>query len=285
MASQNTIELCAQHAETAHSVAQAMIAEVRRIEHKYSRYRDDSILSAINRRAGRQALSVDDETSALLDYAQTCYQLSDGLFDITSGILRRAWNFQTAELPHPEQLSTLRPLIGWSRVHWQHPQFFLPVPGMEIDFGGFGKEYAADRAAAISIELGIKHGFINLGGDVRIVGPQADGSPWRIGIQHPRQPNAVIATIELIQGALATSGDYQRYFDRDGRRYCHVLNPYTGYPVDYWQSVTVTAPLCITAGTSSTIAMLSEDRAQTFLAEQKLRYLAVAADGSVCTVL
>ena len=103
---------------------------------------------------------------------------------------------------------------------------------MEIDFGGIGKEYAADRVATICLEHGLRHGLVNLGGDIRAIGPQADGTPWRVGIRHPRVQDAAIAGFDLAAGALATSGDYERYFEIDGKRYCHILNPTTGMPVD-----------------------------------------------------
>ncbi len=153
---------------------------------------------------------------------------------------------------------------------------------MEIDFGGIGKEYAADRIASICFERGIEHGLANLGGDVRAVGSRPDGTKWRIGIRHPRIGGELIASLELANAAVATSGDYQRFFEIDGRRYCHLLHPRTGMPVMHWQSVSVVAPLCVVAGTCATIAMLLEAEAETFLAAQKIKYFAVAANGAVC---
>jgi len=152
---------------------------------------------------------------------------------------------------------------------------------MEIDFGGIGKEYAADRAATLCIEHGIAHGLVNLGGDVRATGPQPDGAPWRVGIRHPRRAGAVLATVALEAGAVATSGDYERCFEISGRRYCHILNAGTGLPVAHWQSVSVIAPLCVVAGSCATIAMLLEHKAEAFLRDQGLRYLAVAPDGAL----
>ena len=152
---------------------------------------------------------------------------------------------------------------------------------MEIDFGGIGKEYAADRAATICIEQGIAHGLVNLGGDVRAIGTQADGTPWRVGIRHPRADGRAIAYVDLADGAVATSGDYERYFDLDGRRYCHILNPRTGMPVAHWQSVSVVAPLAVVAGSCATIAMLMEAGGEAFLAAQGFSYIAVAPDGTL----
>ncbi len=265
----------------ARRAADAAIADVKRIETKYSRYRDDSVTTRINRAAGRDAVAIDAETVALLDYAQRCHDLSDGLFDITSGVLRRAWDFRRRppKLPDAPTLEAARALIGWERVEREGGRVRLPRAGMEIDFGGMGKEYAADRAATILQEAGIAHALVNLAGDVRALGAQPGGTPWRVAIRHPRRDNAVIAYVELADGAVATSGDYERCFDLDGRRYCHILNPRTGMPVAHWQSVSVVAPLCVVAGSCATIAMLQEARGEAFLAAQGLHYVAVGADG------
>jgi thiamine biosynthesis lipoprotein len=131
------------------------------------------------------------------------------------------------------------------------------------------------------LEHGLVHVPVHLGGDVRAAGPQQDGAPWRIGIRHPRQADEVIATVELAAGALATSGDYERFFEIDGCRYCHLLNASTGWPVRYWQSISVVAPVCVVAGSCSTIAMLLEAAGEAFLDSQGVRYLAIAEDGTL----
>lgn len=260
--------------------AAACIAEVRRIEHAYSRYRPDSIVSRINAAAGSgAAIEVDAETAGLIDFADGLHRASDGLFDITSGVLRRAWDFRAARLPAPATVEALLPLIGWSSVHWRDGRIALPRAGMELDFGGFGKEYAADRAHAVLREHGVCAGYVNLGGDIRVVGPQPDGRPWRFAIQHPRDPGAAVASVPLADGALATSGDYERYIEVAGRRYCHVLDPRTGWPVDAWQSISVSAPLCAAAGALCTIAMLRGAGATDFLAAQGVDFLAIDAAG------
>jgi FAD:protein FMN transferase len=259
----------------AQSIARLAIGVVSRIEHKYSRYRSDSIVSRINAAAGLAGVECDDETLSLLQYADTLYANSSGLFDITAGVLRQAWDFSHAVVPRPETLAPLLGLIGWQGVERQGNIVRLSVAGMELDLGGIGKEYAADRAATLLYRKGVRHGYVNLAGDVRVVGPKPDGSPWIIGIQDPRHQERTIASIPLTAGALATSGDYERFFDLDGHRYCHILHPQTGYPVTYWQSVTVVAPLAITAGSCSTIAMLKEADALDFLDDSGMGYLAV----------
>ncbi|MBC8120012.1 MAG: FAD:protein FMN transferase, partial [Burkholderiaceae bacterium] len=148
-------------------------------------------------------------------------------------------------------------------------------------FGGIGKEYAADRAAAVMVELGGHYGLVNLGGDVRAIGPHADGSAWRIAVQDPRgEPGRTIAYMNVSHGAMATSGDYERFFEHDGRRYSHLLDPRSGWPAPHWQSVSVVAPLAIAAGACATVAMLKPvDEALAFLQAQDVRYLAIDANG------
>jgi len=188
-----------------------------------------------------------------------------------------------ARLPEPGLLAALLPLIGWQQVEWSHSngqakRIHLPQRGMELDFGGFGKEYAADRAMAVLANSGQAHGFVNLGGDIRVLGPRADGSAWRFGIQHPRRADdtiATIASVDMFEGALASSGDYERFFEQGGRRYCHILDPRSGCSVSSWASISVTAPACVAAGALSTIAMLKGSDALEFLATQGTTCLAV----------
>ncbi len=265
----------------AEAAARAAITEVRRIERKYSRYVSDSVITRINNAAGNAPVAVDEETAALLNYADTLYAQSDGLFDITSGILRRGWDFKAGRMPSPQTLAELTAKVGWNRVLWRGHSILLPAAGMELDFGGFGKEYAADRAAAVLQQAGMTSGLINLGGDIRVLGPQPDGSPWWLAVQHPRDATRHLAHIPLSSGALTTSGDYERFFEQDGKRYCHVLNPHTGWPVNAWQSVSVVSPLASSAGSLATIAMLKEADAQAFLDAQQSAYLAVDAQGKL----
>lgn len=263
--------------------AREAVAEIRRIEAKFSRYRPDSIVSRINAAAGQSPVPVDRETDSLLDFADTLFRQSGGLFDITSGVLRRAWDFRRGVVPGAEELSNCCALIGWPRVQRDRGQIFLPAAGMEIDFGGFGKEYAADRAAATLRAHMVEHALVNLGGDLHALGPRGlpdcAGQPWRIEIAHPRPhsdvPRQTVATLELGRGGLATSGDYERYFERDGLRYCHILKPQSGWPVRHWQSVSVISVNTVSAGAASTIAMLKEENALPWLADQNLPYLAV----------
>lgn len=270
-------------------VARLAIAEVRRIEIKYSRYQATSVLSRINACAGAAPVPVDDETRDLLMFADSLWQLSDGLFDITSGVLRRAWDFRQARLPAPQQVAALLPLVGWSAVERQGNHVHLPRAGMELDFGGFGKEYAADRAAAVLLQHGVQHALVNLGGDLHAVGPrglpECAGAPWAVQIRHPRppqdDPEHPLATLHLSRGGLATSGDYERFFIYDGQRYCHVLDPRTGWPVRQVQSVSTLASHTCAAGALCTVAMLKGTQALDWLNQQGARYLLVDQHGTV----
>ncbi|MDO9103465.1 MAG: FAD:protein FMN transferase [Methylovulum sp.] len=267
------IQLFAKTTTRAKQVADLAVADVRRLELRYSRYRDDSFLAKINRVAATGgSIAVDPETAGLLNYAATCHQQSDGLFDITSGILRRAWRFDREGLPDEGQIQALLAKIGWHKLRWHNAVLEFLIPGMEIDFGGIVKEYAVDRAAALCWSAGIRHGVVNLGGDIKIIGPRADGSPWRIGIRHPRRKDAVLETLSLFDGALASSGDYERCLIVDGVRYGHVLNPKTGWPVKHLASVSVVGEFCVVAGSASTIAMLKEDQGATWLEGLGLPY-------------
>ena len=160
-------------------IGQQACSLINQVEARYSRYQTSSITSRINAAAGAAAIELDDETARLIDYANVMHQQSDGLFDITSGILRNAWNFKSRQVPSPQQLEQLLPLIGWQHVEWHAPFFRLPRAGMEIDFGGYVKEYTADLVANFCVQAGIHHGLINLGGDIHVIGPHLDGTPWR----------------------------------------------------------------------------------------------------------
>lgn len=244
-------------AETTESALTTAVGEVDRLEARYSRYREDSLLSHINRIAARGGeLEVDAETAGLLDYAATCHAQSDGLFDISSGILRRAWRFKDGRLPGAGEIEALLDRVGWTRLVWRRPVLEFPTPGLELDFGGIVKEYAADRVVALLQSAGIRHALVNLGGDIRAAGPRVDGRAWQVGIRHPRRPGEILATIPLRDEALSTSGDYERCIEIEGVRYGHVLDPRTGWPVRFMASASVIAPLCVVAGSASTIAML-----------------------------
>ncbi|MDR3371706.1 FAD:protein FMN transferase [Rhodoferax sp.] len=266
MGTECVLHLYAQRSAVAEDVAQAVMAEVSRIEQRYSRFRPDSFLSEINRVAEQGGmLDVDEETAGLLNYASACHEKSAGLFDISAGNLYQAWDFSVNRLPVQDQIDALLPLVGLQKVLWTAPRLQFPLPGMKLDFGGIGKEYAADRVADVCVNNGISSGLIDLGGDLRIIGPHPDGSPWRIGIRDPAQPETALAVVDVREGAMASSGDYERYIEVAGKRYGHILNPTSGWPVQGLSSVSVIAPTCLVAGSISTMAMLKGREAPAWL--------------------
>lgn len=289
MASPCTLQFYCGDELVAQLAADAVMEEVTRIERKYSRYRADSEISRINAAAASgNAIEIDSETAAILNFAVEACAKSGGLFDITSGLLRNAWDFTSARLPPQSLLDGLLEQIGMENISWNAPILRFSRPGMELDFGGVGKEYAADRAGEIISLHGIEHALIDLGGDMVAVGPRSDGTPWRIGICHPRKPGGLMATVMLGKGALASSGDYERYIEVDGQRYCHILDPRTGWPCQGLASVTVVAAQCLVAGCVTTIAMLKGEDGASYLAQSKLRHLYMdslgAAGGDAETV-
>jgi thiamine biosynthesis lipoprotein len=282
MAAENEVQVHAEDEGSAERAAALAIEEIARIEAKYSRYRPDTVVSRINAAAGGAPVAIDAETHKLLAFADACYRNSKGAFDITSGVLRQAWDFGSGSLPSARELDRWLPLIGWDRVELSESTVRLPEPGMEIDFGGFGKEYAVDRAALVLRQAGAQSAFVNLAGDLTILGPQPGDEPWRVGIRHPRKGGVVIASLPVRSGAIATSGDYERFIEVDGVRHCHVLDPRTGRSVRGFQSVTVHAASCLVAGSASTIAMLrGREEGLEWLNTLGLAHFCVVDDGSI----
>jgi thiamine biosynthesis lipoprotein len=255
-------------------VAAIVRDEALRIERKYSRYLEGNIVHRINTAEGAP-VTVDEETARLIDYAAELHALSEGRFDITSGVLRRAWSFDGgAAVPSPALIDSLRSRVGWDKVEWRRPVLRMPA-GMEIDFGGIGKEYAVDRSADLARSR-VASCMINFGGDLVAFGPpgtRADKHEgWMIGIEKLRGAEATIR-ISLTTGAFATSGDTRKFVLSDGKRYGHILDPRNGWPVTGApRSVTVLAPSCTEAGMLATFAMLMGEDAEAFLTSQNVQH-------------
>jgi thiamine biosynthesis lipoprotein len=263
------IESTPRRAATA--ATKAVAAEAWRIEDKFSRYLSDNIVHRINT-AGGKPVSVDDETARLLDFAATLYELSDGRFDITSGVLREVWHFDGSDrVPQPDKVAAMLERIGWDRVAWDPPVIALRA-GMQIDLGGIGKEYAVDRCIAV-LKAGIDvPGLVNFGGDLAATGAPRARTAWKVAIEGP-QDGTPERLLDLRQGAIATSGDARRFLVKNGVRYGHILDPTTGWPIaGAPTSVTVAADTCTQAGMLSTLAMLRGADAESFLASQSVRY-------------
>lgn len=246
--------------------------EALRIERKFSRYRDDSVIHAINTSHGTP-IEVDAETAHLLDYGQLLWQLSDHAFDLTSGVLRRIWKFGVnAQPPTQAQVNELLNSIGWQQVRWQAPFITLP-PGMELDFGGIGKEYAVDRVADLIGGQTQGAVLINFGGDLRALGPPPANGAWRVGIESIAHHDHAQQVVQLRSGAMATSGDTRRAIEHEGRRYGHIIDARTGWPAEHTpRSITVLADTCTQAGTYTTLAMLQGVDAERFLDGEGVRY-------------
>jgi thiamine biosynthesis lipoprotein len=245
--------------------------EAWRIEDKFSRYLDGNIVARINSAAGKP-VEVDVETAALLDFSATLHELSEGRFDITSGVLREVWRFDGSDrVPSDDAVAAVLGRVGWQRADWRAPTLRLE-PGLEIDLGGIGKEYATDRVAALVRNASSCGSLVNLGGDIAVARQRTDNKPWKVGIESVVSPGAD-TMIELGAGALATSGDARRFLVKDGVRYGHILDPTTGCPVaDAPRSVTVAADSCTQAGMLSTLAMLKGADAEDFLVGEGVQH-------------
>jgi thiamine biosynthesis lipoprotein len=247
--------------------------EAWRVEAKFSRYLPDNIIAQINQSAG-QPVTVDDETANLLDFGETLYQLSDKRFDITSGVLRKVWTFDgTDQIPLAREIIAVVNNIGWHQVSWHRPAICLRAD-MQIDLGGIGKEYAVDRAAGLLAKETSCACLVNFGGDLAIVGKSLSTKGWQVGIEAPGSENGKAQKLILLKtGALATSGDSRRYLLKNGKRYSHILNPLTGWPIeDAPRSITVAADTCTQAGMLATLAMLCGAEAEVFLESQDTQY-------------
>jgi FAD:protein FMN transferase len=271
MASPCEVHVAGATREVAERVLDIVAGEARRVEAQFSRYRPHNVVHAINTAEGRSVV-VDEETARLIDYAVQLHELSDGRFDITSGVLRKVWRFDGSDrVPTSSAVKKVLGKVGWCRARWRAPELTLE-PGMQIDFGGIGKEYAVDRAAALAAPLWTGC-LINFGGDLLALGPSLGGRPWRVGIEALGDPTAAAEELDLQRGAVATSGDARRFLLKAGRRYGHVLDARTGWPVEGApRSVTVTAPTCTQAGMLATLALLNGADAEAFLEAQHARY-------------
>jgi FAD:protein FMN transferase len=243
--------------ERAERIARAVENEARRIEVKFSRYRETSVLSQINRNAGRTPVAVDEETEMLVLSALNLARMTDGRFDPTVGVLRHVWDFKAGRVPSADEIEALLPLVDFDVVSVRNRTVFLRRPGMEIDLGGVGKEYAVDRAAELLLEEGVQAAIINFAGDVRTLGSRGDGRPWSIAVADPRERGHCRFAVRVVGAAgIATSGDYERCFLKNGVRYHHILDATTGWPARGVASVTVVAGSAFQAGCFATAAFL-----------------------------
>ena len=219
--------------------------EIRRIEALISTWIETSDLSRVNQAAGQEPVSVSEETFALLKRALEIADYTEGGFNIAIGPAVRLWNIPEApRIPSDMELEIAAQYVDYHDIHLDPTRrtVLLEKPGMQIDVGGIGKGFAAEKAAAVMQEVGASGGLVAVSGDIRVFGKRADGTAWPVGIKHPRQPGEILATLDATDEAISTAGDYERAFIKDGVRYHHILDPETLQPARLCQSVTIVAP-------------------------------------------
>ncbi len=271
MASPCDVLMEVENESLAQEILNAIANEAWRIEDKFSRYKKDNIIFQINHSNG-DAVTIDEETSRLLDFADELFEISEGLFDVTSGVLRQLWKFDGSNnVPTKKQVKKIVKNIGWQKVSRQEGSVVLPE-AMEIDLGGLGKEYAVDRCVQIARQKTKQSVLVNFGGDLAMTTVRKNKSYWSVGRLITGSDEAC-GIFQLYRGAIATSGDANRYLLKDGVRYSHILNPVTGWSVvDAPHTVSVAAATCIEAGMMSTLAMLQGGQAEAFLKMQEVDY-------------
>ncbi len=233
----------------------AVEAEFKRIELEMSEWIEDSPVSLINRNAGKGPVEVPDELFTVIDAAMQVSALTDGAFDITWAVMHGVWDFRPGHerMPEDTEITERLPLIDYKKVELTPAarSVFLRDRGMKIGLGGIAKGYAVDRASKVLAAEGVRGSIVTAGGDMRVQGTRDDGTPWKVSIKHPRT-KGMLASLPLSNISISTSGDYERYFFRDGKLYHHIMDPRTGYPARGCMSVTILAPDTMTSDALST---------------------------------
>jgi thiamine biosynthesis lipoprotein len=245
--------------EVGYGLIEVAIEEVRRIENLLTEFSTTSQTAYINQSAGIKPVPVDDEVYAIIKRCNDLSKLTQGAFDITAVALRKLYNFKGHDfsLPSEDKIKNVLSVVGYNKIDLSKPgEVYLTKPGMHIAFGAIGKGYAADCVKKILIEKGVEHAVINASGDLTAWGNRLDGTPWKIGVANPNQPTNMMAWLPVHHSSVATSGDYEQYFERNGIRYSHTIDPKTGHPVNGIKSVTLFGPsaeLCDALATAVTI--------------------------------
>jgi len=218
-----------------------------------------SALTKLNEMAGNGPVKTDPELLAIISESLKVAAQTQGAFDPTVGALSSLWSFSggDARLPGDSEISQALARVGWNKVKIDEERgtVLLPEQGMALDLGGIAKGYALDRSSEIIRKSGVSGGLVNAGGDVVAVGEKETGKPWRVGVRDPRNPNGILAVVDATDRAVMTSGDYERFFIEKGKRYHHILDSRTGYPVDGVQSLTLVAPRATTALSCAAFAL------------------------------
>lgn len=231
----------------------AAFREVARQEMLFSEYRPDSDISAINRAAGGAPVSVHAEVFMLLQRARWASHATDGAFDVTAAACGRLWSVRERRVPDQTTLASCLALVDYRNLRldpWRSTAW-LPAEGMRVGLGGIAKGYGVDRAAEVLQAAGVTRFVVDGGGDLRVEGTDLEGA-WLVQIAHPREAGGIVGAVRLTRGAVVTSGDYVRYFEMDGVRYHHLLDPATGQPARRSVAVTVIAPTATDADALAT---------------------------------
>jgi thiamine biosynthesis lipoprotein len=252
------------------NAAERALDEVARLEDLLSEFRAHTELARVNAAAGGRPLRVSPETAEVVHHALSYAALSDGAFDPTWASLRSLWSFGPgARAPSPEAVRRRLPLVDWRAVELDREGLTLRLPraGMALGLGGIAKGYALDRMATVLNDVGARDYALYSGGQVLVRGEHL-GRPWRVGVQHPRDPAGLLGAVSLSAGTVSTGGDYEHYFVEDGRRYHHVLDPRTGWPVAHTAAVTVVAPSGLEGDALDTVLFALDPAASEALAER-----------------
>ncbi len=263
-----SVELWSEDVAEGQAAARAVMAEYHRINESMSTYREDSEISQVNREAHRAAVPVSEELFALIARSLTLAQHSDGAFDITFDSVGQHYDFRAGELPAASEIDAGIAALDYRLVELDEQAVtvrFL-APGVRINLGGIAKGYAIERGAQLLLDRGVEHALLNAGGDSRVIGDRR-GQAWVVGVRDPRNRDAVVVRLPIVNEAISTSGDYERYFERDGVRFHHILNPRTGHPVSGVRSATVIGPdATMTDGLSTTIFVMGVRRGMALIA-------------------
>jgi thiamine biosynthesis lipoprotein len=243
----------------AQTFERAAVGWVEAFEAKYSRFRPESLIGRINAAAGREWVAVDAEAEALFKLCDTLHFMTQGVIDPTALPLMRLWDYKATppRIPGADEIADARALVGWKKVRREPGKIFLPEPGMALDFGGFGKEYAVDAVAQLAVEHRLPCALVDFGHDLRAIGAPPGRPAWHIGLEDPQAPGRSTGSVALVNRGIASSGDYLRGFTVDGRRYGHIIDPRTGWPVaNGCVQANVVATSCLQAGVLSTAAFV-----------------------------
>ena len=243
MGTRVSVELWHEDEAAGTALVETVLEEYRRIDRAMSTYRDDSEISALNAAAADAPFAVSAELFDLIATAIGISRASDGAFDISYESVGYLYDFRTRQRPDAEQIAAALPAVDYRGIvlDAERQTVRFAAPGMRINLGGIAKGYAVERGAALLSAAGIEHALLSAGGDTRVIGDRR-GQPWIVGIRHPRLDDAVVTRLPIVDEAISTSGDYERFFEEDGRRYHHILNPATGEPTDSSISATVIGP-------------------------------------------